>query len=77
MKSEDPKLAAFVLARIEWELDRISERQHELARRREQLRERATLLRLGAPPAEVDLPMSAAPTPAPWAFPNRIRQALS
>lgn len=77
MKGEDPKLAAFVLARIEWELDKISEKQHELARRRVQLRERATLLRLGASPAENDLTMSAAPTPATWMFPNRLRQAMS
>lgn len=66
MKSEDPKLSAFVLAQIEWELEKISERQHALARRRAQLQERATLLRLGALPTEVNLTMR------PVAAPGRL-----
>ncbi|MBI2205131.1 MAG: hypothetical protein HYU41_14890 [Candidatus Rokubacteria bacterium] len=54
MKHEE-QLAAFLLARIEWELEKISERQHWLARRKALLREHATLLRLGVSPAEIAL----------------------
>jgi hypothetical protein len=59
--NHEEQLSAFVLAQIEWELDKISELQHRLARRRAHLRERATLLRLGASPAELDLRVPLAP----------------
>jgi hypothetical protein len=53
--NHEEQLAAFVLAQVEWELTRISALQHSLARRKAHLRERATLLRLGASPAELGL----------------------
>lgn len=62
MRHEE-QLSAFVLAQIEWELEKISERQHTLARRKALLRERATLLRLGASPAEIDLTVWQAAVP--------------
>ena len=42
-----------LLARISRELERVSEVQHRLARRRTLLQQQATRLRLGASPSEV------------------------
>lgn len=58
MREGESQLSAFVLAQIEWELEGISRKQHELARRKTLLRERATRLRLGASPAELNLTAS-------------------
>ena len=48
-----------LLARINRELERISETQHRLARRRTLLQEQATRLRLGASASEVRLAIKA------------------
>lgn len=53
----DTQLSSFLLAQIEWQLDKISERQHQLARSKALLQEQATRLRLGAPAAEIRLPV--------------------
>lgn len=65
---DDTQFAAFLLAQIEWEIEKISERQHELARRKTLLRERATRLRLGASPAELNLTVR--PVPAAGRLPS-------
>lgn len=49
-----------LLARINRELERISEVQHRLARRRTMLQQQATRLRLGASPTEVRFALRAA-----------------
>ena len=49
-----------LLARVNRELERISDTQHQLARRRSFLQEQATRLRLGASPIEVRLTLRAA-----------------
>lgn len=59
MDRVDKQLSSFVLAQIEWQLDKISEEQHRLARKKALLREQATRLRLGEPPAEIRLPAPA------------------
>jgi hypothetical protein len=48
-----------LLARVNRELEYISDTQHRLARRRIVLQEQATRLRLGASPFEVDLTLRA------------------
>ena len=49
-----------LLARVNRELERISDTQHRLARRRSFLQQQATRLRLGASPIEVRLTLRAA-----------------
>ena len=49
-----------LLARVNRELERISDTQHRLARRRTFLQQQATRLRLGASPIEVRLALRAA-----------------
>lgn len=49
-----------LLARVNRELERISDTQHRLARRRLFLQEQATRLRLGASPIEIRLALRAA-----------------
>jgi hypothetical protein len=49
-----------LLARVNRELERISEEQHRLARRKALLQEQATKLRLGASPFEVRFTLRAA-----------------
>ena len=49
-----------LLARVNRELERISDTQHRLARRRTLLQQQATRLRLGASPIEVRLTLRAA-----------------
>lgn len=75
MKHVETQLSAFLLAQIEWELQRISERQHELARRKAVLRERATRLRLGASPAELDLTVRQTAARGGLASVNQLRSA--
>ncbi len=53
----DEQLSSFLLAQIEWKLEKISEQQQRLARSKALLLEQATLLRLGARPAEICLPV--------------------
>lgn len=48
-----------LLARINRELEKISETQHRLARRKSMLQEQATKLRLGASSAEVRMALKA------------------
>jgi hypothetical protein len=48
-----------LLARINRELERISDTQHRLARRKSVLQEQATRLRLGASPTEVRMAIRA------------------
>lgn len=50
MRHAETQLAQFLLARITWQLERISEKQHWLARRKVLLQEQATRLRLGESP---------------------------
>lgn len=76
MREGDSQLAEFVLAQIEWELEGISRKQHELARRKTLLRERATRLRLGASPAELDLTVRQhVPAARRLPFSNHLRPA--
>ena len=49
-----------LLARVNQELERISDTQHRLARRKLVLQQQATRLRLGASPIEVHLTLRAA-----------------
>lgn len=49
-----------LLARVNRELERISDTQHRLARKRLFLQEQATRLRLGASPIEIRLALRAA-----------------
>lgn len=49
-----------LLARVNQELERISDTQHRLARRKLVLQQQATRLRLGASPIEVSLTLRAA-----------------
>jgi len=49
-----------LLARVNQELERISDTQHRLARRKVVLQQQATRLRLGASPIEVRLTLRAA-----------------
>jgi hypothetical protein len=49
-----------LLARINHELERISDAQHRLARRKTFLQEQATRLRLGVSPLEIRLTIRAA-----------------
>lgn len=49
-----------LLARLNRELERISDTQHRLARQRTMLQQQATRLRLGASPLEVRLTLRAA-----------------
>ena len=49
-----------LLARVNSELERISDTQHRLARRKQLLQHQATRLRLGASPIEVGLALRAA-----------------
>lgn len=51
-----------LLARINRELEKISDAQHRLARRRTLLQEQATRLRLGASPTEVRTALKAVDT---------------
>jgi len=55
MNRVEPESPEAALTKIDHELDRISVRQHKLARRKAILREQATLLRLGASPGFVRL----------------------
>ena len=48
-----------VLARVNLEIEKISDLQHRLARQKTLLQEQATRLRLGASPAEVGLLLDA------------------
>src|SRR5574337_1084087 len=63
MNPSDVDARNTLLALINFELELISDRQHGLARRRALLREQATLLRLGAPPAVVLLTVKEASPP--------------
>jgi hypothetical protein len=56
MDRVDTQLSSFVLAQIEWKLDRISKEQHRLARKKALLREQASRLRLGELPTRIRLP---------------------
>lgn len=59
MESLPSHSAEILLARVNRELERISEAQHRLARRKALLQEQATRLRLGASPMEVRLTLEA------------------
>lgn len=76
MREGESQLSAFVLAQIEWELEGISRKQHELARRKTLLRERATRLRLGASPAELNLTVRPSPV-ARLPSSSQLRRATS
>jgi hypothetical protein len=54
-----PASSKALLERLNAELERISEAQHRLARRKALLQEQATRLRLGASPATVRLTLEA------------------
>lgn len=77
MREGDPQLSAFVLAQIEWELEGISRKQHELARRKTLLRERATRLRLGASPEELNLTVRQVPAAGRLLPLSQLRRATS
>ena len=59
MTSLSTHSAEGVLARVNLEIEKISDLQHRLARQKTLLQEQATRLRLGASPAEVGLLLDA------------------
>jgi hypothetical protein len=68
-----------LLARINRELEKISDHQHRLARKKAVLQEQATRLRLGASPSEVRIALKVAavdhderrPWPSEWSRDRR------